>query len=84
MTDWPPWLPDGQADLLIVLSIVDGLLSGDPTDPTSRRIPLVERFDDELLNLTVTSKSSRGTGGMKTETGSGENSDGGRCECHHR
>ena len=55
-----------QADLLIVLSVVDGLLRGDPSDPNSRRIPLVERFDDELLNLVGASKSSRGTGGMKT------------------
>ena len=56
-----------QADLLIILSVVDGLLSGDPSDPTSRRLPLVERFDDELLNLVGKSKSSRGTGGMKTK-----------------
>jgi glutamate 5-kinase len=56
-----------QADLLIILSVVDGLLTGDPTNPTSRRIPLVERFDDELLNLVGASKSSRGTGGMGTK-----------------
>ncbi len=56
-----------QADLLIVLSVVDGLLTGDPTNLDSRRIPLVERFDEELLNLVGASKSSRGTGGMKTK-----------------
>ena len=56
-----------QADLLIVLSIVDGLLTGDPTQLGSQRIPLVERFDEELLNLVGASKSSRGTGGMKTK-----------------
>lgn len=56
-----------QADLLIILSVVDGLLTGDPTDPASRRLPLVERFDEELLNLVGASKSSRGTGGMKTK-----------------
>ena len=56
-----------QADLLIILSVVDGLLTGDPTDPNSRRLPLVERFDDELLKLVGASKSSRGTGGMKTK-----------------
>jgi glutamate 5-kinase len=56
-----------QADLLIILSVVDGLLTGDPTDPASQRVPLVERFDDELLNLVGASKSSRGTGGMKTK-----------------
>lgn len=56
-----------QADLLIILSVVDGLLTADPSDPASRRIPLIERFDDELLNLVGASKSSRGTGGMKTK-----------------
>ncbi len=56
-----------QADLLIVLSVIEGLLSGDPSDPQSHRIPLVERFDDELLNFVGASKSSRGTGGMKTK-----------------
>ena len=56
-----------QADLLIVLSVIEGLLSGDPSAPQSHRIPLVERFDDELLNFVGASKSSRGTGGMKTK-----------------
>ena len=56
-----------QADMLIILSVVDGLLTGDPTDPNSRRIPFVEKFDDELLNLVGASKSTRGTGGMKTK-----------------
>lgn len=55
------------ADVLIILSVVDGLLTGDPTLPDSRRIPLVEKFDEELLNLVGASKSSRGTGGMKTK-----------------
>ena len=56
-----------QADLLIILSVVDGLLTGDPTNPASERIPLVEKFDDNLLNLVGASKSSRGTGGMGTK-----------------
>lgn len=56
-----------SADLLIILSIVDGLLTGDPSSPDSRRIPLVERFDDELLKLVGASQSSRGTGGMKSK-----------------
>lgn len=56
-----------QADLLMILSVVDGLLTGDPTNPASQRLPVIERFDDELLNLVGASKSSRGTGGMKTK-----------------
>lgn len=55
------------ADLLIVLSVVDGLLTGDPSLPASQRIPIVERFDEELLSLVGASKSSRGTGGMRTK-----------------
>ena len=56
-----------QADLLIILSVVDGLLTGDPTNPASERIPFVDKFDDNLLNLVGVSKSSRGTGGMGTK-----------------
>ena len=56
-----------QADLLIILSVVDGLLTGDPTNPSSERIPFVDKFDDNLLNLVGASKSSRGTGGMGTK-----------------
>lgn len=56
-----------RADLLVILSVVDGLLTGDPTDPASRRIPLVEKFDEELMALVGASKSSRGTGGMRTK-----------------
>ncbi|ADG67371.1 glutamate 5-kinase [Planctopirus limnophila DSM 3776] len=55
------------ADLLIVLSVVDGLLTGDPSSPESRRIPIVERFDEDLLSLVGASKSSRGTGGMRSK-----------------
>lgn len=55
------------ADVLIILSVVDGLLTGDPSDPASRRISRVDKYDDELLRLVSPSKSSRGTGGMKTK-----------------
>ncbi len=56
-----------QADLLVILSVVDGLLTGDPGLPDSRLIPLVERFDDHLLDLVGATKSSRGSGGMKSK-----------------
>lgn len=55
------------ADVLIILSVVDGLLSGPPDDPASRRIPFVDKYDDELLQLVSPTKSSRGTGGMLTK-----------------
>lgn len=55
------------ADVLIILSVVDGLLTGDPRDPASQRIPLVDRYDDSLLQWVQPSRSTRGTGGMQTK-----------------
>lgn len=53
--------------LLIILSVIDGLFDGDPKDPTSKLVPLVEKFDPELFGLAAQTKSSRGTGGMKSK-----------------
>jgi glutamate 5-kinase len=55
------------ADVLILLSVVDGLLTGDPHLPESRRIPLVEKYDDDLLKLVGATKSTRGVGGMRSK-----------------
>lgn len=56
-----------SADLLIILSVVDGLMTGDPHQPDSRLIPVVEHFNDQLMDLVGASRSSRGTGGMKSK-----------------
>lgn len=56
-----------QAPLLIILSVVDGLLSGEPGHPDSRMIPLVESLDDTIRGLATDTRSSRGTGGMKSK-----------------
>jgi glutamate 5-kinase len=53
--------------LLIVLSVIDGLLDGDPDSPNSKVIPLVERWDESLLALASESKSRGGTGGMRSK-----------------
>lgn len=53
--------------LLIVLSVIDGLLDGDPDSPDSKVIPLVERWDKDLLALASESKSRGGTGGMRSK-----------------
>lgn len=53
--------------LLIILSVTDGLYDGDPREPASRRIPIVDRWDDQLLGLAANVKSTRGTGGMQTK-----------------
>ena len=56
-----------QADLLILLSDIDGLFTDDPnTNPDAKFIDMVETLDDELLNM-GTSGSKVGTGGMATK-----------------
>ena len=53
--------------LLVILSVVDGLYDGDPALPTSRKMSLIDRWDSELLDCTVASGSTRGTGGMRSK-----------------
>jgi len=55
------------APLLVILSAVDGLYDGDPTDQNSRPIPLVRLWDDSLLDMVTDDVSSRGTGGMRSK-----------------
>ena len=56
-----------EDSLLIVLSVIDGLLDGNPDSPDSKVIPVVERWDEKLLALAADSKSRGGTGGMKSK-----------------
>lgn len=58
-----------QADLLILLSDIDGLFTDDPnTNPDAKFIDVVESLDDELLDMGKgTSGSKVGTGGMATK-----------------
>ena len=56
-----------EGSLLIVLSVIDGLLDGNPDSPDSKVIPVVERWDEKLLALASASKSRGGTGGMKSK-----------------
>jgi len=57
-----------QADLLILLSDIDGLYDADPhVCPEAKIIPLVESIDDKILALGGGSGSSLGTGGMATK-----------------
>ena len=57
------------ADLLILLSDIDGLYTDDPnTNPDARFISRVDRIDDDLLDMgKSTSGSNVGTGGMATK-----------------
>lgn len=57
------------ADLLILLSDIDGLFTDDPrTNPEARFIEQVDAIDEELLNMAKGSTGSDvGTGGMNTK-----------------
>ena len=56
------------ADLLVLLSDIDGLSDKDPRrHPDARLIPTVERVDDELFTLAEDSSTGLGTGGMITK-----------------
>lgn len=59
-----------RADLLILLSDVDGLYTADPRrDPTAKHIPLVEALTPEIMALGggANSEADVGTGGMATK-----------------
>ncbi len=56
------------AQLLILLSDIDGLYSADPhKDPDAKRIPLVSKLDASIFALAGLSASAQGTGGMVTK-----------------
>ena len=57
-----------HADLLVLLSDIDGLYTADPrTDKAARRIEVVEAITPEIMALGGGSGSSLGTGGMMTK-----------------
>ena len=57
-----------EADLLILLSDIDGLYDGDPhRDPNAKLIPVVRAVDEHILSLGGGSGSALGTGGMATK-----------------
>ncbi len=55
-----------DADMLIILSNVDGIYTGAPTDPASHLIPVVNSEDNVAGNV-VAGKSGFGRGGMLTK-----------------
>ena len=61
------------ADLLIILSDIDGLYTCDPhKDEAARLIPVVEDITAEIVALAGGAGSSLGTGGMATKIHAGE------------
>ena len=53
-------------DALIILSNIDGIYNGNPADPASRVIPVVERGKTDLASYVQTGRSCFGRGGMLT------------------
>ena len=55
-----------SADLLILLSNIDGIFTGNPSDPESKLIPIISN-DADISQYIQTSRSSFGRGGMVTK-----------------
>lgn len=57
-----------EADLLILMSDIDGMYTDDPRkNPDARFIETVEKLDDELMAMGKGSSTDVGTGGMATK-----------------
>lgn len=56
-----------DADKLIILSNIDGIYNGSPSDAASSVIPVIEYGDDTFANFITTEKSNFGRGGMMTK-----------------
>ena len=70
-----------SADLLILLSDIDGLYDGDPRkNPDAKLIPTVETVDERIIALGGGSGSSLGTGGMATKLLAAQIAVGAGCE----
>ena len=56
-----------SADVLTILSTVDGVFDGSPDDPNSTLIPIIDPNDEDIKRVVLPSKSSFGRGGMSTK-----------------
>ncbi len=56
-----------NADALLILSTVDGILDGHPDKPTSKTIAEIDPDDKAIQEFIMPSKSSFGRGGMHTK-----------------
>ena len=57
-----------QADLLVLLTDVDGLYTGNPnSDPKAKRLEKIETINREIIDMAGGAGSSNGTGGMLTK-----------------
>ncbi len=56
-----------RAPLLIILSDVEGLFDGDPSDPNSRFVPTVSRLDEAVMAYARDRKTGTSKGGMASK-----------------
>ena len=56
-----------ESQMLIILSNIDGIYTGNPSDPESRLISIVKPGKD-LSDYIQTTKSSAGRGGMQSKS----------------
>ncbi len=57
-----------QADVLVLLSDIDGLYTADPrSDPAAAHLPLVERLSDEIMAMGGEPPPGYSSGGMRTK-----------------
>jgi glutamate 5-kinase len=56
-----------EADLLVLLTDVDGLFDRDPTQPGAERVALVENVSEDTLRAAGGAGSAVGTGGMRSK-----------------
>ncbi len=56
-----------RAQLLVLLTNVDGLYDGDPREPGAKKVDTVPVIDGSIMDLAGGSKSSLGTGGMRSK-----------------
>ena len=61
-----------DADMLVILSDIDGFYDGNPSDAKSKLISVVEEITDEIRNCAGGVGSRRGTGGMITKLNAAE------------
>ncbi len=70
-----------KADLLILLSDIDGLFTADPhTSPDAVLIKRIDEINDDILALAGDSASTLGTGGMRTKLSAAQICTAGGCD----
>jgi glutamate 5-kinase len=55
------------SDALIILSNIDGIFDGSPSDPASKVIPVIEAHQNNVSKFIAPAKSTFGRGGMLTK-----------------